>query len=180
MLDEIYQLFIDLDAGDHHIDFPIISAVAREGRADARRRHARPTTPTSPPLLDTILEHDPRARRATPTRRCRRMVTNLDASDYLGRLAIGRVVQRHAAHAASTVALLDEEFAEGQPPLQAPAQPADGASTGIGRDEVDELSAGDLFVVAGFPEVEIGDTIADADNPERAAPPRASTSRCCA
>ena len=51
---------------------------------------------------------------------------------------------------------------------------------GISRVEVDERGAGDLFVIAGFPEVEIGDTLADPVRPEAAAAPRASTSRCCA
>ena len=158
VLDEIYQLFIDLDAGDHHIDFEIISAVAREGRAikgvgmpgdrrrpvAAARHHPR---------------GDSRARPATPTRRCRRMVTTLDASEYLGRLAIGRVV--NGVHAPRR----DRRPARGGV-RRGPGAAASAGSRqlmafqGVGRNEVEELSAGDLFVVAGFPEVEIGDTIA--------------------
>ena len=96
VLDEIYQLFIDLDADDHHIDFPVISAVAREGRAvagvgmpaddadlAAAARHHRSTTVPAPA-----------GDRDAPLQA---LVTNLDACDYLGRLAIGRVVQRRAA-----------------------------------------------------------------------------------
>ena len=91
VLDEIEQLFIDLAADDDQIDFPVISAVAREG-AGRRHRHAGRTTPTSP-RCSTPSSSTSRRRSATPTRRSRRLVTNLDASDYLGRLAIGRVVQ---------------------------------------------------------------------------------------
>ncbi len=92
------------------------------------------------------------------------IVTNLDASDYLGRLAIGRVV-RGRLRKGENVVLLDEEFAEGEPPLKRRLTSLLGFS-GVGRQEVDERVAGDLFVVAGFPEVEIGDTLADPANPE--------------
>jgi GTP-binding protein len=91
------------------------------------------------------------------------MVTTLDASDYLGRLAIGRVVNG-VMRRGETVALLEEECAEGQPPLKRRLTQLM-AFDGVSRSEVDELSAGDLFVVAGFPEVEIGDTIASAESP---------------
>ena len=72
VLDEIYQLFLDLDADDHHIEFPIVSAVAREGRAIAGHRHARRPTPTSPPLLDAILDTIPAPDRRSRRRRSRR------------------------------------------------------------------------------------------------------------
>ena len=91
------------------------------------------------------------------------LVTNLDASDYLGRLAIGRVVNG-VLRKGDTVALLEEEFGEGQPPLKRRLTSLMEFS-GVGRQDVDELAAGDLFVVSGFPEVEIGDTIASAEDP---------------
>jgi GTP-binding protein len=81
----------------------------------------------------------------------------------LGRLAIGRVVQGTLRKGA-VVTLLDEEVDEGQAALKRKLTQLF-AFRGIGRDEVDELGAGDLFVVAGFPEVEIGDTLADPDHP---------------
>ena len=123
VLDEIYQLFIDLDAGDHHIDFEIISAVAREGRA--MRGVGMPGDDADlSPLLDTILEAIP-APTGDPTAPLQAMVTTLDASEYLGRLAIGRVVNG-VMRRGETVALLEEEFAEGQPPLKRRLTPADG------------------------------------------------------
>ena len=157
MLDEIYQLFIDLDAGDHHIDFDIISAVARDGRA--MRGVGMPDDDADlSALLDTILEKIP-APQGDAGAPLQALVTNLDASDYLGRLAIGRV-HNGVLRRGDVVALLDEETAEGQAPVRRKLSQLM-AFSGIGRAEVDELSAGDLFVVAGFPEVEIGDTIAD-------------------
>ena len=161
VLDEVYQLFIDLDAGDEHIDFEIISAVARDGRAMKGIGMPAPDADLSV-LLDTIVEAIP-APVGDASQPLQAMVTQLDASEYLGRLAIGRVVNG-VMRRGETVALLEEEFAEGQPPLRRRLVQLM-AFDGVSRSEVDELSAGDLFVVAGFPEVEIGDTIASTDSP---------------
>ena len=69
VVDEVYELFFDLDAADDHIEFPIISLVAREGRSDGRTRHARRRRRLSP-LLDAIVETIP-ARPAIPTHHSR-------------------------------------------------------------------------------------------------------------
>jgi GTP-binding protein len=161
VLDEVYQLFIDLEAADHHIEFEVISAVAREGRAMVGVG-IPPADADLAPLLDTILERIP-APAGDPQAPLQALVTNLDASDYLGRLAIGRV-HHGVLRQGETVALLEEEFAEGAPPLKRRLTQLM-AFSGVGRVEVAELAAGDLFVVAGFPEVEIGDTIASAEAP---------------
>ena len=113
-------------------------------------------------LLDCIVETIP-APQGDPAAPLQAMVTTLDASDYLGRLAIGRVVNG-IMRRGDTVALLESEFAEGQPPLKRRLSQLM-AFEGVSRNEVQELSAGDLFVVAGFPEVEIGDTIASVESP---------------
>jgi GTP-binding protein len=161
VLDEVYQLFIDLDAADHHIEFDVISAVARDGRAI--RGIGMPTESDDlSALLDTILERIP-APAGDASKPLQALVTNLDASDYLGRLAIGRVVNG-VLRKGETVALLEEEFGEGQPPLKRRLTSLMEFS-GVGRADVDELTAGDLFVVSGFPEVEIGDTIASSEEP---------------
>src|SRR4249919_784986 len=162
VLDEIYQLFIDLDAGDHHIDFEIISAVAREGKA-VKGVGMPGDDADLAPLLDTILEAIP-APKGDPAAPLQAMVTTLDASEYLGRLAIGRVVNG-VMRRGETVALLEAEFHEGEAPLKRRLTQLM-AFEGVSRNEVDVLSAGDLFVVAGFPEVEIGDTIASSESPE--------------
>ena len=161
VLDEVYQLFIDLEADDHHIDFSVISAVAREGRTMVGLGMPAADADLSS-LLDTILERIP-APGGDASAPLQALVTNLDASEYLGRLAIGRVYQG-VMRKGENVALLEEEFAEGQPPLKRRLSQLM-AYMGVSRVEVDELRAGDLFVVAGFPEVEIGDTIASAETP---------------
>jgi GTP-binding protein len=161
VLDEVYQLFIDLEADDHHIDFSVVSAVAREGRTMVGLGMPAPDADLSA-LLDTILERIP-APGGDATAPLQALVTNLDASEYLGRLAIGRIYQG-VMRKGENVALLEEEFAEGLPPLKRRLSQLM-AYMGVSRIEVDELRAGDLFVVAGFPEVEIGDTIASAETP---------------
>jgi GTP-binding protein len=162
VLDEIYELFIDLGAGDHHIDFQVISAIAREGRAMLGLGVPAADADLAP-LLDAIVEHIP-APVGDPAAPLQALVTSIDASEYLGRLAIGRV-HHGVLRKGDSVALLEEECDVGQPPLRRRLTQLM-AFEGVSRAEVDELAAGDLFVVAGFPEVEIGDTIAGAEDPQ--------------
>ncbi|MGE0880573.1 MAG: translational GTPase TypA [Acidimicrobiia bacterium] len=162
VLDEIEQLYLDLAAGDHQLSFPVVSAVAREGRSMVGVGMPADDADLAP-LLDTILDTVP-APTGDATAPLQAIVTNLDASEYLGRLAIGRVVQG-TLRKGEQVALCDEESDEGQPALRRKLAQLM-AFDGISRSEVDKLEAGDLFVVAGFPEVEIGDTLADPVSPK--------------
>jgi GTP-binding protein len=158
--DEVYQLFFDLDADDHNIDFPIVSTIARQGRAVVGVGMPAEDADLSP-LLDTIVATIP-APSGDPNAPLQALVTNLDASDYLGRLAIGRVVEG-TLRSGEQVALCHSD--EEEPPLRRRLTQLMGFS-GLDRVEVDERTAGDLFVVAGFPEVEIGDTLADPIDPK--------------
>jgi GTP-binding protein len=161
VLAEVEQLFIDLATDADQLAFPIVSAIAKEGRTIAGVG-TPPSDADVAALLDAVLETVPPPA-GDPAAPLQALVTNLDASEYLGRLAIGRVVNG-VLRRGEQVALLEEEFAEGQGPLRRRLTQLL-AFRGIGREEVDELAAGDLFVVAGFPEVEIGDTIAAPDAP---------------
>jgi GTP-binding protein len=160
VLDEIYQLFLDLDADEDAIEFPVISAIARDGKAVegiGMPGDGDDLTPLFEALVATV---KPPA--GDPSAPLQAIVTNLDASDYLGRLAVGRVVQG-TLRRNDQVALCEED--DGQAPLRRKLTQLMRFS-GIGREEADAIGAGDLFVVAGFPEVEIGDTLADAKDPK--------------
>ncbi|NOY55429.1 MAG: translational GTPase TypA [Actinobacteria bacterium] len=157
VVNEVYELFFDLDASDDHIEFPIISSIARQGRSMVGIGMPDADADLSP-LLDAVVETIPAAT-GDPSATLQALVTNLDASDYLGRLAIGRVVQG-TLKSGERVALCRADGA----PLRRRLTQLMGFE-GLGRIDVDERVAGDLFVVAGFPEVEIGDTLADVTDP---------------
>ncbi|MGH2831032.1 MAG: translational GTPase TypA [Actinomycetota bacterium] len=157
VLDEIYQLFFDLEAQDHHIDFPVFSTVAREGRA-VPDIGMPDETATLAPLLDAILASVP-APEGESDAPLQALVTNLDASDYLGRLAIGRVVQG-TLKVDDLVALCRDDGSTDRRKLTALLR-----FEALERVRVDQIGAGDLFVAAGLPDVEIGDTLADPEAP---------------
>ncbi|MEN9746306.1 MAG: translational GTPase TypA [Actinomycetota bacterium] len=159
---EVEQLFLDLAHADHHLSFPVYSAVARESRAMKGLGMPAMDTDLSP-LLDAIVEHIP-APKNDASAPLQAMVTNLDASDYLGRLAIGRVI--------SGVLRKGENVAVCQKPTETNAAPVLKRKlsslfqfSGIERSDATEIVAGDLFILSGIEEVEVGDTIASVDNP---------------
>jgi GTP-binding protein len=159
VLDEVYQLFLDLEVPDHHIDFPVLSAVAREGKAMVGIGMPGEDADLSP-LLDAILHTVP-APLGDPDAPLQALVTNLDASDYLGRLAIGRVM-RGTLHAGRQVAVI--KGGDAATMVKKPSKVL--GIAGLERAEVDRIVAGDVFVLAGLPDVEIGDTIADPSDPD--------------
>ena len=172
VIDEIYQLFFDLEASDLHIEFPIISTIARAGRSMKGVGIPGEDDDLSA-LLDAIVEHipPPAGDSSAPLQA---LVTNLDASDYLGRLAIGRVVEG-TLKAGVQVALCHADLDE--PPLRRKLTQLMGFE-GLRRVDVDERTAGDLFVVAGFPKSR---SATRWPTPRIRWPYRASTStsRCC-
>ncbi len=155
VVDEIYELFFDLDAPDHHIEFPIISSIARDGHSMVGIGVPGPDE-TLAPVLDAIIESIP-APAGDPDAPLQALVTNLDASDYLGRLAIGRVIEG-TMRVGERVALVQDS----DDPVKRKLGNLMGFAN-LGRDEVQDRVAGDLFIVAGFPEVGIGDTFADVE-----------------
>jgi len=156
VVDEIYELFFDLDAEDHHIEFPIVSAIARDGIA-IKGIGVPDASSTLAPVLDAIIETIPPPG-GDPEAPLQALVTNLDASDYLGRLAMGRVI-RGTMKAGEKVTLIQ---GGDKPSITRKIGTLMGFSH-LGRDDVTERQAGDLFVVAGFPEVSIGDTFSDSE-----------------
>jgi len=144
VLDEIEQLFIDLASHPEQLSFPVISAVSREGRSVVGVGLPSEDADLAP-VLDAVLEHIP-APDGDPDAPLQALVTNLDASDYLGRLAVGRVVQG-TLRSGEPIALLTEEYEVGEAPIvRRPSQVL--AFTGIARADAEVLKAGDLFVIA--------------------------------
>ncbi|HWG65427.1 MAG TPA: translational GTPase TypA [Streptosporangiaceae bacterium] len=160
VVDACYELFLDLDATEEQIEFPIVYASARAGRASLNRP-ADGTLPDSPDLepLFTVLRETVPAPSYDPAEPLRAHVTNLDASAYLGRIALCRV--------------FSGEITRGQ---QAAWCRRDGS---IERVKITELyrtealervpaqgaGPGDIIAVAGIPEIMIGETLADPDDP---------------
>ena len=155
VLDEIYDLFIDLDATDDQLEFPYLYAIGRDGVAQA--------TPEAKganlhPLLDLIVNELP-APAFDPEAPFQMLVSDLGYSDYLGRLAIGKVVNGRARHKDSLVCLGAHDV---QRPLKvSQLQVYDG----LGLKEVEAAAPGDIIVLSGIENVEIGDTICTRESP---------------
>lgn len=159
---EVEQLFLDLAHADHHLSFPVYSAVARESRA--MKGLGMPAADADlGPLLDAIVEHIP-APTNDPTAPLQAMVTNLDASDYLGRLAIGRVISG-VLRKGDNVAVCQKPTDTNPAPILKRKLSSLFQFSGIERSDATEIVAGDLFILSGIEEVEVGDTIASVDNP---------------
>ena len=177
VLDEIYQLFFDLEADDHHIEFPIISTIAREGRSMEGVGQPGPDDDLTA-LFEAIVSTVPAAT-GDPSAPLQAIITTLDASEYMGRLAIGRVIEGtlDASEYMGRLAIgrVIQGTLDARRPVTLLGDVDDAPITrklsqlmgfaGVSRVDVEERAAGDLFVMAGFPEVEIGDTIASPDNP---------------
>ncbi len=160
VVDETYELFLDLDADEHQIEFPIVFASARAGRASLERPAdgAMPEGDSLEALFRTIVETVP-APAYDDQAPLQAHVTNLDASNFLGRLALCRV------H--------NGTIRKGQ---QAAWCRADGTiqrvkitellmTEALTRKPADSAGPGDIIALAGIPEITIGETLADPDNP---------------
>ena len=161
VLEEVEQLFLDLAHHDHHLSFPVISAVARDGKS--MKGIGMPAENADlVPLLDAILDTIP-APKADPAAPLQALVANLDASDYLGRLAIGRV-EAGELKKGDMVTVWQHPTPTNPAPFIKRKISTLFAFRGISREEVASVSAGDLFILAGIDEVEVGDTIAAIEN----------------
>jgi len=161
VLEEVEQLFLDLAHHDHHLSFPVISAVARDGKS--MKGIGMPAENADlVPLLDAILDTIP-APKADPSAPLQALVANLDASDYLGRLAIGRV-EAGVMKKGDMVTVWQHPTPSNPAPFIKRKISTLFAFRGISREEVTSVSAGDLFILAGIDEVEVGDTIAAIEN----------------
>lgn len=155
VLDEIYDLFIDLEANENQLDFPVAYASGKNGWAitdmDDERKDLIP-------LLDIIIDNIPKP--IFEEGSSQMQVTTLDYNDYVGRIGVGRVF-RGILNKKNPLSIIKR----------------DGLTHGINikqlfvfegleRVEVDQVSAGDICAIVGVENVDIGDTIADSENPE--------------
>jgi GTP-binding protein len=155
VLDEILGLFLELGADDDLADFPFVYASSRGGYASHDRAVREGTMD---PLLDLVLQKIP-GPVVDPTAPLRMLVTTLDWSDYVGRIAIGRVESGTLSKSSPVV----RSTAAGTllPAKLVGVQSFDK----LGRIDVEEVTAGDIAAVSGIENVEIGDTICDATDP---------------
>ncbi|HVF55272.1 MAG TPA: translational GTPase TypA [Pyrinomonadaceae bacterium] len=156
VVDEIYDLFIDLDASDAQIDFPILYAISREGVA---KKELADESNSLRPLFDQIVETIP-APRAQRTDTLQLLVANLDYNDYVGRLAIGRIYSGEIA-AGDTVTVVKRDGT-----LQKTRVKELYVFEGLKREAVARAGLGEIVALAGMEGIEIGETVTSADNPQ--------------
>lgn len=152
---EILDLFMELDADDDQLDFPLIYASARAGIA---KYHMDDESKDLTPLFETILKCIP-APEGDPDAPLQIMTTTLDADDYLGKVAIGRIV-RGTVKVGQQVMITDGEHSRGDRVGQVFTW------QGMKRTPTDSASMGDIVAIAGLKDINIGETIADYNQPE--------------
>jgi len=155
VIDEVYELFLELDADEEQFDFPIIYCDARAGLAsldpDVRGVDLRP-------LMDVLVARIP-APAYEPGHRLQALVTNLDSSPYVGRLALCRVVQG-SIRPGQTVAWCRRDGS-----IEPGKITELYVTEALERIEAEEAGPGELIAVAGLPDITIGETLTDPDDP---------------
>lgn len=156
VVDEVLDLFIDLGCDESQLEFPYLFASGVEGYAVLDPTHSPRDID---PLFQMIMDHVP-----PPVveldKPFQLQVTNLDYDDHLGRMFGGKIL-RGTVHRGETSAIIKRDGSEDRFQITRIF-----IYEGLKRWEVDEASAGEIVLLAGYPEVEIGETIADAENPE--------------
>jgi GTP-binding protein len=155
VVDEVYELFLDLDADESQIEFPIVFANAKAGRAGFEPDELAPDLG---PLVQTILATVP-APSYDPDHPLQALVTNLDASPYVGRLALLRIHHGTLRKGAQIAWCRHDGTIENARVTELYVSEA------LDRVPVDEAGPGEIVALAGLPEVTIGETIADPDDP---------------
>jgi GTP-binding protein len=155
VVDEVYELFLDLDADESQIDFPIVYTNARAGTATLDVK--QPGTDLQP-LLDLLVEHVP-APEYDPELPLQAHVTNLDASPYVGRIAICRIYNG-TIRRGETIAWCRHDGT-----IERVRVSELYVTEALDRVDATEATAGEIISVAGIPEITIGDTLTDPADP---------------
>jgi GTP-binding protein len=153
IVDSVYELFLDLDATDDQIEFPIVYCIGREGKASIEPVPGEDLTP----LFETILEHIP-VFEYEEDHPLQALVTGLDADPYLGRIAVCRVMNG-TIQKGQTVAWMHKDGVENKKVRELYL------TEYLERVSVQSASAGEVIAIAGLDQVTIGDTIASSEDP---------------
>ena len=155
-VDKVLELFMDLNATDEQLDFPVIYASAKNGIA---KMNLNDESDNITCIFDTIIDYikPPKCEIDGPMQL---LVSNIDYDDYLGRIAVGRV-ERGTIKAGQAVSICKEDkTVQGKLAKLFTYE-------GLKRVEAEEIQAGDIVAVSGISDINIGDTICDLDNPEK-------------
>ena len=157
VVDQVIELFIELDATDEQLDFPVVYASAKNGIA---KMDLNDETEDLSCLFETIINtiHAPNCDEEGPAQM---LVSNIDYDDYVGRIAVGRV-ERGTIKVGMPVAICGKEDKITQGRIAKVY-----THVGLNKVEVEEGKAGDIIELAGLPDISIGDTICDFNNPEK-------------
>lgn len=156
VVDKVLELFIELDANDDQLEFPVIYASAKNGIAKMSLEEESDNVNC---IFDTIVKYisAPECEIDGPAQM---LVSNIDYDDYLGRIAVGRI-ERGSIKAGMPIAICKKEKnAQGKVAKLFTYQ-------GLKRTEVEEATAGDIVSLSGIADINIGDTICDLNNPEK-------------
>jgi GTP-binding protein len=156
VLNEIFDLFVTLDASDEQLDFPVLYAIGIDGIA---KHELEDEGEDLTPLFDTILENIP-APDTDEDAPFKMLVSSIDWNDYVGRIAIGRVEQG-TIQQNQQIMLMDRK---GEVKEKARATKLF-TFQGLSREPVEHANAGDIFALAGYEDVDIGDTLTAIDDP---------------
>jgi GTP-binding protein len=156
VIDEVFELFLELGADDEQLDFPIVYASAREGFAKV---NLEDESHNMQPLFETIISHvePPKGSKDEPFQM---LITTLDSSEYVGKIAIGKVTRgtlkknQQAAVVKKDGKVVNFKVSNLY------------TYNGLKREETEEVALGDIIAISGIGDANIGETIADAANPE--------------
>jgi GTP-binding protein len=160
VLNEVFDLFIDLDATEEQMDFPVIYAVARDGQAST---DPEVRGETLQPLFDAIIQHIPPPK-GDPDDVLQMLIANLDANEYLGRIAIGRIFNGRV----KTGEMVGVSKLDGV--IQQVRVTKLFAFDGLKRVDITEAAAGDIVCLAGIEDITIGETVTSAETPRPITP----------
>ncbi len=160
VLDEVFSLFLELGANDVQLDFATIYASAKLGYAQYEMDQPNQTMM---PLFDTIVQRIPKPP-GDAVSSLQMLVANIDYSDFLGRIAIGRLTRGSVRNGQAVAVVRKDNTVYNGKIMKLYAY------EGLKRSEIDQAAAGEVVAIAGLEDIQIGETIADPANPEALEP----------